>query len=240
MITGMVRMLSPVAAAGALLFVAFTASGGAHDGGLPAQATATPTTTPMPTGALGDATVARPRSERVKSTGGPLPEVEPADTEGFPICPEMNTTVTAETVRKVAKAALCLINKLRRQRDLRALTASAQLDQAANQHATEMVADQHFSHESPDGRGVSDRVKGAGYLRGYQSWQIGENLAWGSGTSSTARQIVLAWMNSPDHKRNMLDPSYRQAGLAVAVGSPVDGVLEPAGTYTNDFGRRRR
>jgi uncharacterized protein YkwD len=236
MITGVVRVLFPVAAAGVLFFVAFTATGGARAGGLPAQATATP----MPTGALGDATVARPRSERVKSTGGPLPEVGPADTEGFPSCPQMNTTVTAATVDEVAEAALCLINKLRRQRDLRALTDSAQLDRAANRHAREMVADQYFSHDSPDGSGVSDRVKGAGYLRGYPTWQVGENLAWGSGTKSTARQIVLAWMNSPDHKRNMLNPSYRQAGLAVAVGSPVDGVTGPAGTYTNDFGRRSR
>ena len=237
---GVVRVMSPVAAAGVLLVVAFTAPGGAHSGRLPAQATVTPTATPMPTGALGDATVARPRSERVTSTGGPLPEVEPADTEGFPICPQMNTAVTAATVDKVAKAALCLINKLRRQRRLRALTDSAQLDRAANQHAREMVAKQYFSHDSPDGEGVSDRVKGAGFLRGYPSWKVGENLAWGSGANSTARQIVLAWMNSPDHKRNLLDPGYRQAGLAVAVGSPVDGVEGPAGTYTNDFGRRSR
>jgi uncharacterized protein YkwD len=238
MITGVVRVMLPLAAAGGLLAVVFAAPGGAHTGRLPAQATATPT--PMPTGALGDATVARPRSERVTSTGGPLPEVQPADTEGFPICPHMNTTVTAATVRKAARAALCLINKLRRQRHLRALTDSAQLDRAANQHARDMVADRYFSHDSPDGSGVSDRIKGAGYLRGYPSWQVGENLAWGSGLNSTARQIVLAWMGSPEHKRNLLDPSYRQAGLAVAAGSPVDGVEGPVGTYTNDFGRRSR
>ena len=242
MITGVVRVMSPLAAAGVLLVVVFAAPGGAHTGRLPAQATATPTVTPTPTpsGALGDATVARPRSERVTSTGGPLPEVEPADTEGFPICAQMNTAVTAATVRKVARAALCLINKLRRQRHLRALTDSTQLDRAANQHAREMVADRYFSHDSPDGSGVSDRVKRAGYVRGYPSWQVGENLAWGSGPNSTARQIVLAWMGSPEHKRNMLDPSYRQAGLAVAAGSPVDGVGGPVGTYTNDFGRRSR
>ena len=241
---GVVRVISPLAAAGVVLVAVFAAPGGAHTGRLPTQATAVPTATVTPTatpsGALGDATVARPRSERVTSTGGPLPEVEPADTEGFPNCPNMNVLVTAATVEKAAQAALCLINKLRRQRHLRVLTESAQLDRAANQHAREMVTDRYFSHDSPNGRGVSDRVKGAGYLRGYPSWQVGENLAWGSGTNSSARQIVLAWMNSPDHKRNLLDPSYRQAGLAVAAGSPVDGLQGPVGTYTNDFGRRSR
>jgi uncharacterized protein YkwD len=246
MIMGVVRVMFALAAAGTLVVVVFAAPGGAHPRRLHSQATATPTVTPIvtptptPSGALGDATVARPRSERVTSKGGPLPEVGPADTEGFPICPQMNTLVTAATVGKAARAALCLINKLRRQRHLRALTESPQLDRAANGHAREMVADRVFSHDSPDGRGVSDRVKGAGYLRGYPSWQVGENLAWGSGTNSSARQIVLAWMNSPDHKRNVLDPSYRQAGLAVAAGSPVDGLQGPVGTYANDFGRRSR
>jgi uncharacterized protein YkwD len=152
----------------------------------------------------------------------------------------MNTTVTAATVRKVAKAALCLINKLRQQRRLRALTDSPQLDRAADRHAREMVADQYFSHDSPDGNGVSDRVKGAGYLRGYPSWQVGENLAWGSGLESTARRIVLAWMGSTGHKRNLLDPSYREAGLAVVAGSPADSAGSRVGTYTNVFGRRGR
>jgi uncharacterized protein YkwD len=209
MITGVVRVTSSLAAAGVLLVVVFAAPGGAHTGRFPAQATptVTATPTPMPSGALGDATVARPGRERVTSTGGPLPAVQPADTEGFPACPQMNTAVTAATVREVARASLCLVNKLRRQRHLRALKDNPQLYRAANQHARNMVADRYFSHDSPDGRGVTDRVKGAGYVRGYARWQVGENLAWGSGPESTARRIVLAWMGSAAHKRNLLDPS---------------------------------
>lgn len=244
MITGVVWSLSSFATAGVLVVVVLAAPGGAHAGRLPAQATPTPTptptATPTPSGALGDATVARPGSERVTSTGGPLPAVRPADIEGFPNCPHMNTEVTAATVRKVARASLCLINKLRRQRHLRALKDNPQLSRAANRHARDMVATRYFSHDSPDGRGVSDRVKGTGYVRGYARWQLGENLAWGSGLQSTARRIVLAWMGSPGHKRNLLDPGYREAGLAVVAGSPVDGAGSPVGTYTNVFGRRSR
>jgi uncharacterized protein YkwD len=242
MITGVLRGITPFGAAGVLLIVAFAAPGAAHTGRLPAQATATPTVTPTPAplGALGDATVARPGSERVTSKGGSLPEVQPVDTEGFPACPNMNTTVTAATVREVASASLCLINKLRRQRHLRALKDNPQLRRAANQHARDMVAGRYFSHDTPDGRGVSERVKGAGYVRGYARWQIGENLAWGSGGNSTALRIVLAWMDSSGHKHNLLNPSYREAGLAVAAGSPMDGVGSPVGTYANVFGRRSR
>jgi uncharacterized protein YkwD len=230
-----VRSLSSLAA-GVLLVVAFAEPGGAHTGRLPAQATPTP----PPTGALGDATVARPGRERVTSTGGPLPAVQPADTVGFPTCPHMNTAVSAATAGQVAQASLCLINKLRRQRHLRALKDNPQLLRAANRHTRDMVAAGYFSHDSPNGRGVADRVKGAGYLRGYARWQVGENLAWGSGFESSARRIVLAWMGSPGHKRNMLNPSYREAGLAVVAGSPLDTALNPVGTYTNVFGRRSR
>ena len=77
-------------------------------------------------------------------------------------------------------------------------------------------------------------------MRGYARWQVGENLAWGSGVKSTARRIVLAWMDSPGHKRNLLDPGYREAGLAVVAGSPGGGVESPVGTYANVFGRRSR
>ena len=240
MIPRVVWRVSSLAAAGVLVIVAFTAPAGADLGRVPAQATPTPTPAVAPTGALGDATVARPGRERVTSTGGPLPAVLPADEEGFPICPNMNTEVTATTAREVAQASLCLINKLRRQRHLRALKDNPQLLRAANQHARDMVASEYFSHDSPDGRSVSNRVKSAGYVRGFARWQVGENLAWGSGLKSSARRIVLAWMGSPGHKRNLLDPSYREAGLAVVAGSPAEGVENPVGTYTNVFGRRSR
>ena len=243
MITGVIWSVPRLAAASLLAIVAFAAPAGAHTGRLPAQATATPvpdaTPTPTPSsGALGDATVARPGRVRVTSNGGPLPAVMPADEEGFPICPSMNTEVTAATVREVAQASLCLINKLRRQRHLRALKDNPQLLRAANQHSRDMVTSEYFSHDSPDGRSVANRVKGAGYVRGYARWQVGENLAWGSGVKSSARRIVLAWMGSPGHKRNLLDPSYREAGMAVVAGSPLEGVGSPVGTYTNVFGRR--
>ena len=242
----MVRLTYGINFAAVLLVAALAAPTGAPTAG-PRQGatptpTAAPTVTPTPTpvsGALGDATVASPGSERVTSTGGPIGSaVIPQDAD-FPSCPHMNTEVTAETARQVDTAALCLINKLRRQKHLRALKNNAQLHKAAERHARDMVANAYFSHESKSGRDVSDRVRVAGYLRGYPGWQIGENLAWGSGVKSSARQIVLAWMGSPGHKQNLMNRKFREAGMAVAPGAPmsVDGT---AGTYANVFGTRSR
>ena len=62
--------------------------------------------------------------------------------------------VTHATVREIARASLCLINKLRQQRHLRALKDSPQLQRAANQHARNMVAGRYFSHDTPGPRRV--------------------------------------------------------------------------------------
>jgi uncharacterized protein YkwD len=44
-------------------------------------------------------------------------------------------------------------------------------------------------------------------------------------------------MNSAGHRANILRRSYRESGLAIAVGAPVQSSLE-AGTYVQTFGRR--
>jgi uncharacterized protein YkwD len=204
--------------------------------------TPTPTATPTPaaSGQLGDATVASPGKEQVTSPGGPIGSpVIPAG-EQFPSCPHMNAEVTDATAAEIDQAALCLINKLRRGKHLRALKDNPQLRLAAERHARDMVANTYFSHVSKSGRDVSYRVAQAGYVRGYPSWRVGENIAWGSGAKSTARRIVLAWLASPPHKQNLLNRTYREAGLAVAPGAPAPGVEGQAGTYANVFGARSR
>jgi uncharacterized protein YkwD len=47
----------------------------------------------------------------------------------------------------------------------------------------------------------------------------GENLAWGTGTSGTARGIVAAWLASPEHRANLLRPSFVRVGISEIVGT---------------------
>jgi uncharacterized protein YkwD len=85
-----------------------------------------------------------------------------------------------------------------------------------------MAARNYFSHESPEGEGPSDRAAAAGY-DGYRA----ENIATGQ---STADEVVAAWMNSPGHRRNILDCQSVAVGLGVADS--------PRGLYwTQMFGR---
>ena len=74
-------------------------------------------------------------------------------------------------------------------------------------------------------------------MRGARSWTVGENLAWGSGTRSTPREIVNAWMKSPGHRANILQRRFREIGIGVVFEAP-HGSSSTAATYTTTFGAR--
>jgi uncharacterized protein YkwD len=95
----------------------------------------------------------------------------------------------------------------------------------------------YFAHESPDGSPFQNRIINTGYLAGSSSWTIGENIAWGSWTLGTPRAINTAWMNSPHHRDNILDPAYRELGIGSIIGSPSDLNNLGAIIVTHDFGR---
>jgi uncharacterized protein YkwD len=49
--------------------------------------------------------------------------------------------------------------------------------------------------------------------------RVGENLAWGVGSLSRAREIVAMWLASPEHRANLLRPGYRTVGVGTARGT---------------------
>lgn len=140
---------------------------------------------------------------------------------------------------QVDQAILCLLNLERAANSLPALQAQGQLSQASTAYSQRMVQQQFFDHVSPDGGTLVDRLTAVGYLGdNVDTWAAGENIAWGTGTLSTPRSIVQAWMNSPPHRENILDTSFREIGLGVAVGVPQPNAGDGA-TYTTDFGVRQ-
>ena len=144
---------------------------------------------------------------------------------------------TAPTIR-LARAAVCLINKRRVRRGMPRLRINRRLTRAAMVHTHDMIRRGYFGHVSKRGRDVVDRLYGARYLGGRFSWRVGENLAWGSGDRGTPRQIVRAWMHSAGHRRNMLDRRFREIGIGVIAAAPTHTDL-PTATYTTTFGVRR-
>ena len=128
--------------------------------------------------------------------------------------------VTTSTIPKITKASgygsnspiLTLTNNERVVASLNPLTSNAVLDTVAGERADDLFANQYFAHASPDGKSVTDLVRGAGY----EYLLIGENLALGN--FSGDQGIMSAWMASPEHKENILNPRYTELGVSVKTG----------------------
>ena len=87
------------------------------------------------------------------------------------------------------------------------LVWDSRLEAAAARHAEDMARNGHFAHTGTDGSDVGDRARRAGY-----EWRrIGETLAR---YQRSVDEVVAAWLDSPDHCRQLLDPRYVEVGAA--------------------------
>ena len=163
----------------------------------------------------------------------------PAAAQADDACQNADVAPTTENVDQVRGAVLCLVNQERASHGLSDLTENAKLRVSATRHTTNMVLSRFFEHTTPAGTTMVERIRKAGYMRGARSWAVGENLAWGTGTLSTAAQIQASWMRSPGHRANILRSKYREIGIAIGLGVPVQlSAAQLGATYTTNFGVR--
>ncbi|MGB9618715.1 MAG: CAP domain-containing protein [Desulfomonilaceae bacterium] len=118
----------------------------------------------------------------------------------------------------LAERLLRETNKARSKEGLGPLTASHGLDVIARTHSRNMCAAGELKHESdkyPAGwRTFAERMKRMGYSSG------AENLAYRTYSGRPedwARSVVTGWLNSPPHRKNLLDPTFRYVGIGVFV-----------------------
>jgi uncharacterized protein YkwD len=97
----------------------------------------------------------------------------------------------------------------------------------------------YSAHESFNGETVRQRLKRFGYgFSRYSYYAYGENIAWGSGAQGSPDTAFDFWMNSPDHRPNILSEKLRQIGVGACTGSFQS--YGESTMYTVDFGVRRR
>jgi uncharacterized protein YkwD len=116
------------------------------------------------------------------------------------------------------------INRVRSEHRLSALRISSPLRRAAAQHVYEMAVLGYFSHSSPNRPSVAARLTSYYTWRGYAAWHVGETLLW-SAAPLSARAIVRLWLNSPEHRRVLLDPRFREVGIDATEVSDAGGVF---------------
>ena len=136
--------------------------------------------------------------------------------------PAAKTAPAAHSSASAALEAEVLtgLNGVRAQHGLKPLRRSAALAAAAYAHSEQMAKDGYFAHNSKNGEAFWKRVRRF-YKQGkYRFWAVGENLLWSS-PSVDAKGAIDMWMNSPEHRANMLDHNWREVCLS-AVHVTVD------------------
>ena len=113
------------------------------------------------------------------------------------------------------QAAFGMINQKRVEMGLAPLVWSDELAAVARLHSQNMAEFKFFSHRGLDNKLVSDR---ADQLKIGKWRSIGENIAFNRGFQDPVGKAVELWLDSPTHKRNMLDANWKESAIGVAKG----------------------
>jgi len=119
---------------------------------------------------------------------------------GVPVTPPKNS---------VADEILALVNQERAKAGAQPLQMDSELQKVAQLKSEDMIQNNYFDHTSP--------VYGTPFEMmdqfGISYSAAGENIAAGQ---RSAQEVMTAWMNSPGHRRNILEPAYTHIGIGIA------------------------
>lgn len=148
-------------------------------------------------------------------------------------------TTRTVVLPRLETGILAELNALRGAHGLRPLALSSGLRASARAHSRSMLESGAFRHGSAEGASFSDRIRHFYPSRGFRWWSVGENLVYQSGELAAA-DAIAAWLDSPGHRRNMLNPAWREVGVGAgyAASAPGDFLGEATSVATVDFGAR--
>ena len=118
----------------------------------------------------------------------------------------LNIPQLSDTVLQYESEVIRLVNEIRVQNGLNALTTNWELSRVARYKSEDMVKNRYFSHNSPTYGTPFQMMRSFGLS--YRT--AGENIAYGQRTPAA---VVDAWMNSSGHRANILNASYTQIGV---------------------------
>jgi uncharacterized protein YkwD len=135
-------------------------------------------------------------------------------------------TGQATTAKSATAQIVLLVNQERAASGCDPLSVDPRLTTAAQSHSQDMAKHGYFAHDTPDGKNPGQRITASGYR-----WRtFGENIAIGYVDPSS---VMNGWMNSPDHRKNILNCAFHDIGVGLAYGD------HHASYWTQDFGAPR-
>ena len=120
----------------------------------------------------------------------------------LPMCAPAPAPTTQQTVINIT-------NQRRADNGLAPLRMNSTLTAVAQAHAADQASVDTMSHTGTDGSDAGTRIVRSGYP--VQAW--GENVAGGYATPDT---VMVAWMNSPGHRANIVNGTFTQIGIGLA------------------------
>ncbi|WP_018132336.1 CAP domain-containing protein [Effusibacillus pohliae] len=114
-------------------------------------------------------------------------------------------------VKSFEQRVIQLTNQARTAQGLKPLRSNWELSRMARHKSEDMRDRGYFSHQSPTYGSPFDMMRAYGIP--YRA--AGENIAAGQ---PTPEEVVKAWLASPGHRRNIMNPAYTEIGCGVAFG----------------------
>ncbi|WP_010631053.1 CAP domain-containing protein [Sporolactobacillus vineae] len=135
----------------------------------------------------------------------------------LPSRPQISSKRQTAVDRGEEKEIFDITNILRARNHRETLTWDSRAAHAAYLHSREMKLRNYFSHDSKWSGDLKTRLEREGILFQY----AGENIA---ARYTDAAAVTMGWLNSPDHRSNMLSPDFTQLGVGAFTNE-----------YTQDF-----
>ncbi|MFL6215815.1 MAG: CAP domain-containing protein [Blastocatellia bacterium] len=107
------------------------------------------------------------------------------------------------------------VNQVRVKVGLMPLEFNEPLLRVAREYSRRMAEENFFSHNDPNGNTVRERVSEANIR-----WRVlGENLSYSRGYINPVAVSMTGWMDSPGHRRNLLDRTWRQTAIGAWISN---------------------
>jgi uncharacterized protein YkwD len=147
---------------------------------------------------------------------------------------DFDMTISQLGRKRHRRAVFELVNRQRTSRGLPRTRFAMSLSLSARAWARALSSDSRFTH----GDFAQRVLRWPFVLRSRPGrWKVAENLAWGTGSTSTPRSIVDRWMASPEHRANILG-TWTYSAVWSQRDSPAPGQQPNSVICVQHFGRR--